>query len=760
MKNYLEFKMLKGAWTLFFLLTGAVLYAQDITLSGPVGCGSVGSSGTWSVPCDVTSITVEVYGGGGGAGGGGGGSSGGLFSTKGGGGAGGGGYSTITINVTPGSTFSYSAAPGGCGGDNGSDFNDGDSGSAGGTTSFSGMDDIGNSIAITANGGSGGQEGESGGDPGDGGAGGSASGGSTNTPGGSGNNGSGGSGGAGGAGAGPSGGLGGTPNSGAGASYGGGGAGGGNSDGGNGGAGGILITYVTQGSFTPEILTASASCSADGSATISNYNSAAAYSFTPSGPSVGGGGLISGMVAGTSYTTISTIGACVSPASLAFSTEVQLAQPIISVEGILEYCSGSSTTITASGGQSYVWDDPSNTNTAELSITEGTYTVIGTGASGCTGTATVVVVEVLSPTVDLGPDQEICGQALVSLDAGAGATSYNWSSGDNSQNVELGPGTHWVEVSNGACTVSDTIVVIENPYPAPQIAPSGSQTICNGGTLTLDAGSGYASYIWEPNGEQTQTISISETGSYSAYVTDTLGCDGYSDTIMVTIQNLADVVIIADGPPEICEGQSLTLDAGSGYDTYLWSNGDATQTTTVAEGDYWVTGTLGGCSFASDTFTVSISAIVFEIVESGSVLSVPGTYSSYQWFLNGNPIPGATGATYNTTTSGNYTVQVTDANGCTGLSYILEYTLPGAVNELEANLPFVVYPNPSNGHFQLEMDMNGPFTIEVLNAVGQMVYVDKTENGNRSFVNLETTGIYLIHVTIEDKSYYKRIVVE
>ncbi len=79
MKNYLEFKMLKGAWTLFFLLTGAVLYAQDITLSGPVGCGSVGSSGTWSVPCDVTSITVEVYGGGGGAGGGGGGSSGGLI---------------------------------------------------------------------------------------------------------------------------------------------------------------------------------------------------------------------------------------------------------------------------------------------------------------------------------------------------------------------------------------------------------------------------------------------------------------------------------------------------------------------------------------------------------------------------------------------------------------------------------------------------------------------------------------------------------
>ncbi len=90
----------------FLLLLFINVHAQDVTYSGASPCGAAAVSGTFTVPCNVSALTIQVYGGGGGAGGGGGGSNGGLFNTRGGGGGGGGAYTTITINVVPGSTFS------------------------------------------------------------------------------------------------------------------------------------------------------------------------------------------------------------------------------------------------------------------------------------------------------------------------------------------------------------------------------------------------------------------------------------------------------------------------------------------------------------------------------------------------------------------------------------------------------------------------------------------------------------------------------
>jgi hypothetical protein len=129
-------KLLLAVFSLLLVIN--ILSAQDVTLSGAAACNAAAVSGTWTVPCGVTSITVAVYGGGGGAGGGGGGSNGGLFNTRGGGGAGGGGYTTITINVVPGSSFSYSVGSGGCGGSNGGDGSSGGNGTNGGNSTFTG----------------------------------------------------------------------------------------------------------------------------------------------------------------------------------------------------------------------------------------------------------------------------------------------------------------------------------------------------------------------------------------------------------------------------------------------------------------------------------------------------------------------------------------------------------------------------------------------------------------------------------------------
>lgn len=313
---------MKKPITLFSaLMVALAAIGQDVTVAGP-GCNGGATTGTWQVPCNVTAITVQLYGGGGGAGGGGGGSNGGLFETRGGGGGGGGAYSSITLSVVPGDVFTYSIGAGGCGGSNGSDGERGGEGTAGTGSTFSG----GNVSLAAGAGARGGSGSGSENDPGNGGGGGQASGGTTNDAGAAGSNGNGGNGGAGGTGAGPLGGAGGATTNNPGATYGGGGAGGGNSAGGAGAAGGLVIFY-TDSFSTPVVTSMAATCSAPGTSSLSGYNPVLTYVFDPAGPAVDSTGAINGLVTGTNYTVAITLGSCTTAVSAPFSNAVQLATP-------------------------------------------------------------------------------------------------------------------------------------------------------------------------------------------------------------------------------------------------------------------------------------------------------------------------------------------------------------------------------------------------------------------------------------------------
>src|SRR5690606_37561122 len=77
---------------------------------------------------------------------------------------------------------------------------------------------------------------------------------------------------------------------------------------------------------------------------------------------------------------------------------------------------------------------------------------------------------------------------------------------------------------------------------------------------------------------------------------------------------------------------------------------------------------LPACKISSDTVTLVSNPVPSPgIIASGNLLST-GTYDSYQWYRNDSLIPGATNQTYTAIVAGTYKVQVTDANGCEGLS--------------------------------------------------------------------------------------------
>ncbi|MBL7962700.1 MAG: gliding motility-associated C-terminal domain-containing protein [Flavobacteriales bacterium] len=137
-----------------------------------------------------------------------------------------------------------------------------------------------------------------------------------------------------------------------------------------------------------------------------------------------------------------------------------------------------------------------------------------------------------------------------------------------------------------------------------------------------------------------------------------------------------EVVPSPGGPPvitgtsTICTGATTTLAATGGpYDNLLWSNGATGTTVQVGPGTYTVVGFTGGCSLISDPFVVTglplpqpqITGVLFNCGGAPTTLSTDQPYASYSW-SNGATTPSITAGT------GNYSVTVTDANGCAGTS--------------------------------------------------------------------------------------------
>ncbi|MFN8304464.1 MAG: hypothetical protein U0U46_18390 [Saprospiraceae bacterium] len=169
------------------------------------------------------------------------------------------------------------------------------------------------------------------------------------------------------------------------------------------------------------------------------------------------------------------------------------------------------------------------------------------------------------------------------LDAGSGYSTYAWSnSGGSSQTATFSNitsnTTYSVTVTDGNnCSGSDTHSVSVNANPTPAI--TGPTSVCSGGNVTLDAGSGYSTYAWSNSGGSSQTATFSNITSnttYSVTVTDGNNCSG-SDTHSVSVN--ANPTPTITGPTSVCSGGNVTLDAGSGYSTYAWSNsGGSSQT--------------------------------------------------------------------------------------------------------------------------------------------------------------------------------------
>jgi hypothetical protein len=145
---------------------------------------------------------------------------------------------------------------------------------------------------------------------------------------------------------------------------------------------------------------------------------------------------------------------------------------------------------------------------------------------------------------------------------------------------------------------------------------------------------------------------------------------------------------------------------------------------------YTVTVTNGpGCT-ATDVVVVTVNPLppIPAVTQNGNVLtSTPAT--TYQWYLNSVLIPSATSQTYNMTQSGNYSVCITDANGCSSCSKVYPTNFTG-IEDMLTNGTLGVFPNPNQGEFDINFDLDKKdnYMIEITNELGQVVYKEKLED--------------------------------
>ncbi|MBK8722030.1 MAG: hypothetical protein IPL95_07055 [Saprospiraceae bacterium] len=336
------------------------------------------------------------------------------------------------------------------------------------------------------------------------------------------------------------------------------------------------------------------------------------------------------------------------------------------------------------------------------------------------------------PTPNISGALAICQGVGTTLDAGNFA-KFVWSTSDTTQKINVTTaGSYSVTVTNSSgCTGETQVEVTEEGTPDPDF--EGLTTFCEGKSTLLKTINGpFASYKWS-NGLTTADINVTNKGIYTVTVTSSKGCIGIDSIEMNELPapkpELGDSI-------QLCDGKTINLTPGSGFNTYLWSTGENTELISVNTSDnYSVTVTNDfGCD-AADTISVQVGFKpnpdikgVLAICEGTQTkLTAKSGFTNYQWSTS------STEDSIIVTTKGNYSVTVTDKNGCIGSQQVSVTESPspkpaitgnlniceGAKTDLNAGLGYSKYEWSNGFKSQINpVSTGGTYDVTVTNTAG------------------------------------------
>ena len=292
------------------------------------------------------------------------------------------------------------------------------------------------------------------------------------------------------------------------------------------------------------------------------------------------------------------------------------------------------------------------------------------------------------------------GHLNYGITAGGSSTAPStWQTGTTFSN--LTPGTYDIWISKdeaGTCLKNIGTYEILNTNPVVDLG--NDTTICDAQTLLLDAGNAGSTYVWSGSNNYTQTLEVTEAGSYIVYVTDPAGCLGIG-TINVDVNEAPSATsIYSQGSFPM---MNFSVVGAQNADTYDWNFGDG-----------------------------------------NSVMNAPASVSHFY------------------TNDGTYTVTVTLSNDCgtyveTTSITIIDYT--GIDENSIVNLD--VYPNPASSHITVSVPNSETSEVTVYSISGSLVQATSTFNDKTTIdVSNWESGIYFMNVTNQGKQSVTKFVVE
>ncbi|MBU0489612.1 MAG: T9SS type A sorting domain-containing protein [Bacteroidetes bacterium] len=275
-------------------------------------------------------------------------------------------------------------------------------------------------------------------------------------------------------------------------------------------------------------------------------------------------------------------------------------------------------------------------------------------AAGTCGNGTdSLLVTIADSTVVLALDTVMaCPGVSFTLSAAGSSGTYSWTPAAylSSPSVPNPVGmidhdtVFVVSLTNSCGTATDTTRLIINPAAS---ADLGSDTsVCANETLILTAPGGNSSYIWS-NGATSQQTTFHPplTGSIEISLTTT-NASGCSDSDTLLLHSLPVPTVSLGNDLAVCISDTLEFDAGTGFDSYLWTNSETTHAITVFASTLGTgNSTIGvevenssGCSnsdhvnitvFALPTFTVS--GLLHACLDDTLLLHASNSTLTYTW---------------------------------------------------------------------------------------------------------------------------------
>jgi hypothetical protein len=185
--------------------------------------------------------------------------------------------------------------------------------------------------------------------------------------------------------------------------------------------------------------------------------------------------------------------------------------------------------------------------------------------------------------------------------------------------------------------VDQFVTVVENTCTITGNIVGGTTVLCPGTTnTTLTAASGFATYEWN-EGTASQNLTVSTVGDYSVEVSDGNGCTNISPYVAVEISPDETPTVLSTGETTFCEGGSVTLTSSSA-NSYMWSNGETTQTISVSQSGVYTVEVDGACQnwTSADVVVTAINTADAvssnSSVASGTSVILTATGDNLQWF--------------------------------------------------------------------------------------------------------------------------------